>query len=80
LIARLRGCPQVGKLPLRFIHVTRNKNHVVVIDTLSCEKKMMPLEAMDIPPGYKRTLTEYDGELKDSGLLDELVPLSGKKR
>jgi len=23
---------------------------------------------------------QYDGELKDSGLLDELVPISGKKR
>lgn len=80
LIARIRGCPQIGKVPLRFVHVTRNKNHVNSVDTLSVQKKLMPLEALDIPAGYKRTLTEYDGELKDSGLLDELVPLSGKKR
>lgn len=80
LIARIRGCPQIGKLPLRFVHVTRNNNHINIVDTLSVQKRMMPLAALGIPAGYKRTLTEYDGELKDSGLLDELVPISGKKR
>ncbi len=79
LMARVRGCPPVGKLPLRFIHITKNKNRTVVVDTLSCQRKMMPMTVMSIPPGYKRTLTEYDGGLKESGLLDELAPLSGKK-
>jgi hypothetical protein len=80
MVARLRGCPQVGKLPLRFVHVTKNNNRAVIIDTLSCEKKNMPQAAMSIPVGYKRSLTEYDGSLKDSNMLDELFPQFGKKR
>ena len=35
--------------------------------------------AVSIPAGYKCTLSEYDGGLKESGLLDELAPFSGKK-
>ncbi len=58
MVARLRGCPQIGKLPLRFIHVTKNNNRVAIIDTFSCEKRTMPLAAMSIPARYKRSLSE----------------------
>ena len=74
LVARIRGCPQIGRFPLRFIHITRAGRKSVIIDTFSCEKKSMPLAEMRIPAGYRRTRTEYDGGLSDSNMLEELVP------
>ncbi|MDQ5932884.1 MAG: hypothetical protein QG574_168 [Cyanobacteriota bacterium erpe_2018_sw_21hr_WHONDRS-SW48-000092_B_bin.40] len=79
-LAGMHGMPKIGRVPLRFIHVTLSLlTKVVIVDTISCKQISTKLAELNLPANYKRSRGEFDAQLKDSGLLDELIPQSAKR-
>jgi hypothetical protein len=76
----MHGMPQIGRVPLRFIHLSLNLlTKVVIVDTLSCKQTTTQLANLKLPANYKRSRGEFDAQLKDSGMLDELIPQAAKQ-
>jgi hypothetical protein len=79
-LACMHGMPQIGRVPLRFIHLSLNLlTKVVIVDTLSCKQTTTQLANLKLPANYKRSRGEFDAQLKDSGMLDELIPQAAKQ-
>jgi hypothetical protein len=79
-LAHIHGLPQVGRIPLRFIHFSyRNRIETKVVDTFSVSTAGS-ISGIDIPANFKRSLNEFDNEKAGQGLLDELLQSSNSSR
>ncbi len=78
-LARTQGMPQIGKVPLRFYHITNvaGKSKIVV-ETYSCKPSKVSIANLSVPADYKRSRSEFDGSVKGGSMMDAFFPLTTK--
>lgn len=71
-VAQINASPQVGKVPLRFIHISPATKRVTAIETRAVKKTTLDASLFLPPKGYKKTLSEFDSNVKEGDIMGAL--------
>lgn len=78
-LARTQGMPQIGKVPLRFYHITKVAgNRKIIVETYRCTKSNINIANLSVPASYKQSRSEFDGSVKDGSMMEAFFPLTTK--
>lgn len=71
-VAFLNASPQVGKIPLRFIHISPAVKKSIVLQTREVKQSSIDAALFLPPTGYRMTRSEFDSTVKESDILGAL--------
>ncbi len=80
-LARSQGMPPIGKVPLRFYHITKVAgNRKIIVETYRCTPSKVNIANLNVPTSYTQSRSEFDGSVKEGSIMDAFFPLTPKDK